>query len=65
MPRRIAAWRSPYICLEPLERSLELWFPNRVKDSHAASGQPLTAESNDNASVAYSDVFQFNSQLEQ
>lgn len=27
-PRRIADWHSLYICLEPLERSLELWFPN-------------------------------------
>jgi hypothetical protein len=64
-PRRIAAWHSLYICWEPLERSLELWFPNPVKDSHAAGGQPLPAESNDNASVAYSDAFQFNSHLEQ
>ena len=40
-PRRIGAWHSLYICLEPLERSLELWFPNPVKDSHAAGGQPL------------------------
>src|ERR1041384_6586597 len=64
-PRRIAAWHSLYICLEPLERSLELWFRNPVKDSHAAGGQPLPAESNDNASVVYSHALQFNSHLEQ
>jgi hypothetical protein len=40
-PRPLAAKRSLYVWLEFLERSLELWFPNPVKDSQAASGQPL------------------------